>query len=92
MKYTFAFSALVLFAPIAAMSAAESGPPNIIVILSDDHGWADIGAQHPEIAKRLHTKLNMWMNTLTHPGPPKAFGRKKQFIEAGILPGKVAPK
>ncbi len=48
MKTLVAFTALVL-APLAALYAADqstpSSKPNIIVIFSDDHGWADLGCQ-----------------------------------------------
>ncbi len=32
----------LLFAPLAAVAAEK---PNIILIYTDDHGWADLGAQ-----------------------------------------------
>lgn len=32
-------------APLAALHSAEPTKPNIIVIYSDDHGWADLGVQ-----------------------------------------------
>jgi arylsulfatase A-like enzyme len=39
-----AFLASVLF-PLAATQAGEPQKPNLIVIYTDDHGWADLGAQ-----------------------------------------------
>ena len=39
MKFLAAF---LLLAPVSALHAAK---PNILVIYSDDHGWADLGAQ-----------------------------------------------
>jgi len=34
---------LMLFAPLAALHAAEPSKPNIILILADDFGLPDIG-------------------------------------------------
>ena len=39
-----AFTASVL-CPLLATHAAEPSKPNLIVIYTDDHGWADLGAQ-----------------------------------------------
>ena len=39
-----AFLASALF-PLAATQAGEPQKPNLIVIYTDDHGWADLGAQ-----------------------------------------------
>ncbi|NCZ96618.1 hypothetical protein EBZ02_05590, partial [bacterium] len=36
---------LLLAALPATLPAAESRPPNVILIYSDDHGWADLGVQ-----------------------------------------------
>lgn len=38
-------AAALLFATPAALHAADARKPNILVIYSDDHGWADLGAQ-----------------------------------------------
>lgn len=51
MKHILVFLTFLLPAPLAALHAADSlakaagGKPNIIVIITDDHGWADLGAQ-----------------------------------------------
>ena len=43
MKHTLIFLALLLASPAASRAAERK--PNILLIYSDDHGWADLGAQ-----------------------------------------------
>jgi arylsulfatase A-like enzyme len=43
MKHTVHLLSALLLAPLSALNAAAK--PNIILIYSDDHGWADLGAQ-----------------------------------------------
>ncbi|MBU6178048.1 MAG: sulfatase-like hydrolase/transferase [Verrucomicrobia bacterium] len=51
MKPTFPLPALLLLAPLAALNVAwlaadaPKQSPNILLIYSDDHGWADLGIQ-----------------------------------------------
>lgn len=54
-----------------------------------EHHTRDLSAQHPEIAKRLRTKLDTWMSTLTPPGPPSRLVRVGHFTGAEILPGEA---
>ena len=43
MKHLHTLLFALLFVPMTALHAAP--PPNILLIYSDDHGWADLGAQ-----------------------------------------------
>ena len=45
MKSAVALLAAALLMPLAASLAADERKPNILLIYSDDHGWADLGAQ-----------------------------------------------
>jgi len=51
-----------------------------------EHHTRELGARHPEIAKRLRTKLEAWQATLSRPGPPGRLVRTGHFTGAGILP------
>jgi len=50
------FLAALLLAPLAGVHAAENNKPNIIVLLTDDHGWADLGA--PGVDKNIRNTGN----------------------------------
>ena len=56
MQRTFAVCTLLLFAPLAALHAAETksaGKPNVNFILTDDQGWNNAHfAGHPQNHKR----------------------------------------
>lgn len=52
-----------------------------------EHHTRELNAEHPEIARRLHSKLKTWLATLTRPGPPGRLVRVRHFTGAGILPG-----
>jgi arylsulfatase A-like enzyme len=47
MKSFIRYCAVLLLAPLPALQAAaeQSTKPNILLIYTDDHGWADLGAQ-----------------------------------------------
>jgi arylsulfatase A-like enzyme len=54
MKPTLALLIALLLAPLAALHAADSPKPNIIVILADDLGYADLGCQGSPDVKTPH--------------------------------------
>ncbi|MEI7948292.1 MAG: sulfatase-like hydrolase/transferase, partial [bacterium] len=51
----------------------------------------ELSVQQPEIAKRLHAKLDVWLATLKRPGTPQPIAdhRKSFFIQSDILPDKA---
>ncbi len=51
MKYIFILAAIVAFGIGHAASAAEHTPPNVVLIISDDHGFPDYGFMQSEIAQ-----------------------------------------
>jgi len=44
-KHTLTLLSVLLLAASSVLRAAERPKPNIVLIYSDDHGWADLGAQ-----------------------------------------------
>ncbi len=50
-----------------------------------EHHTCELSTQHPDIAKRLRTKLDVWMSTLTPPGPPSRLQRVGHFTGVEIL-------
>jgi uncharacterized sulfatase len=53
-----------------------------------EHFTRELSAQHPEIAKRLRAKLDIWLATLSRPGPPARLQREGHFTGAEMLPAK----
>jgi arylsulfatase A-like enzyme len=50
MKHILLLLAALLLAPLAALHAADSPKPNIVLIMADDQGWGDTGYNsHPEL-------------------------------------------
>jgi uncharacterized sulfatase len=45
MSPTFTVLTALLLVPLAALHAAKTTRPNILLIYTDDHGWADLGLQ-----------------------------------------------
>ncbi len=43
MKLTTQLLTALLLAPLAALHAADSPKPNIVLIMADDQGWGDTG-------------------------------------------------
>ena len=42
---------ILLNAAMAAIASAQTAPPNIVLIISDDHGWREYGFMgHPHVA------------------------------------------
>ena len=54
----------------------------------EDHA-RELSDRHPDIAKRLRTKLKAWLGTLDRPGPPQPLQREAGYIAAKLLPGKA---
>ena len=53
MKRSLTLLTALLLVPLTASHAAHQTKPNILLIYSDDHGWADLGAQG--VDKDIHT-------------------------------------
>ncbi len=49
----------------------------------------ELSAQHPDIAKRLRAKLEIWLATLKTPGLPRPFQREGDYLKAEVLPAKT---
>src|SRR5688572_3150007 len=47
MKRIILLLAPVLFAPLAALNAADGPRPNIVILYADDMGFGDLGANNP---------------------------------------------
>jgi arylsulfatase A-like enzyme len=50
----------------------------------EDH-TRELSEDHPEIANRLRAKLDIWLATLSRPGPPQPLHRASGYISAGLL-------
>ena len=50
-SWTMSVAAIAITLPLGsgAVSAARSGPPNIVYIISDDQGWKDVGFHGSDI-------------------------------------------
>ena len=49
MKNAVALLIALLIAPLATLQAADTQrKPNVVLIYSDDHGWADLGVQRAD--------------------------------------------
>lgn len=70
----------VFLSLLAAASAFAAGKPNVIVIMSDDHGWADAGFQ----------KLPASRNVLT-PHLDRLFGSGLRFTQGYVASSTCGP-
>lgn len=50
-KHSLSIIILALFTPLAARALAAGNRPNIILFISDDHGWRDSGAYGDKVAR-----------------------------------------
>lgn len=92
------FIRIVLIITSLSLDVLGGTRPNVIVIFTDDHGYADLGSQgvledHPDIAERLQAKLLKWSGELSPPGlqTQRMATVWEQYYDY-YLDGKPAPK
>ncbi len=88
MNKIFPFVLLALLGVLSAPAAAPASRPNVIVIISDDHGWADYGFMgHPHIATPALDQLAARSITFTRGYSPVPLCRPSlATIATGLYP------